>query len=142
MSVRLLDTSPRWLSLTLACSAGVLVVAGIGFFFGQLTSFDITPFTLLLHLVLALAVSSWILNLRIKINAARKPLLAIGVAAVVGSIWSSTQQWIGYFQTGMVSDIILVAGAILMDVAGGCVIYSLFHLNILKNVPRADGLAS
>jgi hypothetical protein len=108
------------------------VVAGIRVFFGQLTLFGITPFTLLLHLVLALAVSSWILNLRIKISPDRKPLLAIGVAFVVGSIWSSVQQWVGYFQTGMVSDIILVAGAALMDVAGGCVIYSLFHLNVLK----------
>jgi len=107
-------------------------VTGIGFFFGQLVLFDITPFTLLLHLLLALAVSSWILNLRIRINPERKPLLAIGVAVVVGSIWSSVQQWIGYFQTAVVSDIILVAGATLMDVAGGCVIYSLFHLNILR----------
>ena len=128
----LLDTSPRWLSLSLGCSAGVLVVAGIGFFFGQLTLFDITPFTLLLHLVLALAVSALILNLRIKISPDRKPLLAIGVAVVVGSIWSSIQQWIGYFQTGTTSDIIFVAGATLMDIAGGCVIYSLFHLNVLK----------
>src|SRR5690348_18388178 len=108
MSVHLLDTSPRWLSLTLGCSAGFLVVAGIGFFFGQLTLFDITPYTLLLHLVLSLAVSSSILNLRISIKPERKPLLAIGVAVVVGSIWSSVQQWIGYFQTGMISDIILV----------------------------------
>ena len=130
--MRLLDTTPRWLSLTLGCSSGVLVVTGIGFFFGQLVLFDVTPFTLLLHLLLALAVSSWILNLRIRINPDRKPLLAIGVALVVGSIWSSVQQWIGYFQTGVVSDIILVAGATLMDVAGGCVIYSLFHLNILR----------
>src|SRR5260370_6159490 len=142
MSVRLLDTSPGWLSLMLGCSAGVLVVAGIGFFFGQLTLFDITPFTLLLHLVLALAVSSLILNLRIKINPARKPLLAIGVAVVVGSIWSSTQQWIGYFQTGMTSDIIFVAAATLMDVAGGCVIYSLFHLNVLKKQSYVGDLAS
>lgn len=132
MSVRLLDTSPRWLSLTLGCSAGVLVVAGIGFFFSQLTPFDITPYTLLLHLVLSLAVSSSILNLRVNIKPERKPLLAIGIAVVVGSIWTSVQQWIGYFQTGMISDIILVAGATLMDIAGGCVIYSLFHLNILK----------
>src|SRR5260370_15692147 len=135
MSVRLLDTSPRWLSLPLGCSAGVLVVAGIGFFFGQLTLFDITPFTLLLHLVLALAVSSLILNIRIKINPDRKPLLAIGVAVVVGSIWSSIQQWIGYFQTGITRDIILVVGSTLMDIAGGCVIYSLFHLNLLNNQP-------
>src|SRR3989441_10514756 len=132
MSVRLLDTAPRWLSLTLGCSSGVLAITGIGFFFGQLVLFDITPFTLLLHLVLALAVSSWILNLRIRINPDRKPLLAIGAAVVVGSIWSSVQHWIGYFRTGVVSDIILVAGATLMDVAGGCVIYSLFHLNILR----------
>ena len=132
MSVRLLDTTPRWLRLTLGCSAGVLVATGIGFFFGQISQFDITPFTLLLHLALALAVSSWILNLRIRISPDRKPLLGIGVAVVVGSIWSSIQQWIGYFQTGVVSDIMLVAGAALMDVAGGCVIYTLFHLNILK----------
>lgn len=132
MSVRLLDTTPRWLSLTLGCSAGVLAITGIGFFFGELVPFDITPFTLLLHLSLALAVSAWILNLRIRINPDRKPLLAIGVAVIVGSIWSSVQQWIGYFQTGMVSDILLVGGATLMDVAGSCVIYSLFHLNVLK----------
>ena len=130
--MRLLDTTPRWLRLTLGCSSGVLVVMGIGFFFGQLTQFDITPFTLLLHLTLALAVSSWILNLRIRISPDRKPLLAIGVAVAVGSIWSSVQQWIGYFQTGVTSDIMLVAGATLMDIAGGCVIYTLFHLNILK----------
>src|SRR6266699_2189950 len=80
MPVRLLDTSPRWLRLTLGCSSGVLVVTGVGFFFGQLTQFDITPFTLLLHLTLALAVSSWILNLRIRISPDRKPLVAIGVA--------------------------------------------------------------
>ena len=130
--MRLLDTTPRWLRLTLGCSSGVLVVTGVGFFFGQLTQFDITPFTLLLHLTLALAVSSWILNFRIRISPDRKPLVAIGVALVLGSIWSSVQQWIGYFQTGAVSDIMLVAGATLMDIAGGCVIYTLFHLNILK----------
>jgi hypothetical protein len=135
MSARLLDTSPRWLSLTLGCSAGVLVVVGIGFLFGQLTLFDITPYTLLLHLVLSLAVSSSILNLRINIKPERKPLLAVGVAVVVGSIWSSVQQWIGYFQTGMISDIILIAGATPMDIAGACVIYSLFHLNVLKSKP-------
>ena len=83
MSVRLLDTTPRWLRLTLGCSSGVLVVTGIGFFFSQLTQFDITPFTLLLHLTLALAVSSWILNLRVRTSPDRKPLLAIGVAVVV-----------------------------------------------------------
>ena len=132
MSARLLDTSPRWMSLTLGCSASVLVVAGIGFVFGQLALFDITPYTLLLHLLLSLTVSSAILNLRVNIKPERKPLVAIGVAVVVGSIWSSLQQWIGYFQTGTVSDIILVAGASLMDIAGACVIYSLFYLNVPK----------
>jgi len=132
LSIRLLDTNPRWLSLTLGCSAGALAVTGIGFIFGQLVPFDVTPFMLLLHLLVALAVSSWILNLRVRINPDRKPLLAIGVAVIVGSIWSSVLQWIGYFQTGTVSDIVLVGGATLMDVAGGCVIYSLFHLNVLK----------
>ena len=132
LSIRLLDTNPRWLSLTLGCSAGALAVTGIGFIFGQLAPFDVTPFTLLLHLLLALAVSSSILNLRVRINPDRKPLLAIGVAVIVGSIWSSVLQWIGYFQTGTVSDIVLVGGATLMDLAGGCVIYSLFHLNVLK----------
>jgi hypothetical protein len=68
--------------------------------------------------------------------------MAIGIAVVVGSIWSSVQQWIGYFQTGMVSDIILVVGATVMDIAGGCVIYSLFHLNVLKNSPHSTTLAS
>src|SRR5256885_13585423 len=105
---------------------------GIGFFFGQLTQFDITPFTLLLHLTLALAVSSWILNLRIRISPDRKPPPAIGVAAVVGSISSSVQQWIGYFQTRGVSDIMLAAGATLMALAGGCAIYTLVQLNTLK----------
>src|SRR5207244_8175430 len=110
MLVRLLDTTPRWLRLTLGCSSAVLVVMGIGFFFGQLTQFDITPFTLLLHFALALAVSSWILNLRIGISPDRKPLVAIGVAVVVGSIWSSVQQWISYSQLVVVSDIMFVAG--------------------------------
>jgi len=132
LSIRLLDTNPRWLSLTLGCSTGALAVTGIGFIFGQLVPFDVTPFMLLLHLSVALAVSSWILNLRVRINPDRKPLLAIGVAVIVGSICSSVLQWLGYFQTVTVSDIVLVGGATLMDVAGDCVIYSLFHLNVLK----------
>src|SRR5437660_10171038 len=117
MPVRLLDTTPRWLRLTLGCSSGVLVVMGIGFFFGQLTQFDITPFTLLLHLALALAVSSWFLNLRIRISPDRKPLVALGVAAVLGSIWSSVQRWIGYFRTGVVRHTMLGSGRTTMDTA-------------------------
>lgn len=62
----------------------------------------------------------------------RKALLAVGIAIAVGSIWSSIQQWMTYVETGLVNDIILVAGAMMMDVAGGAVSYILYHLNILK----------
>src|SRR5437879_12820962 len=103
MPVRLLDTTPRWLRLTLGCSSAVLVVMGIGFFFGQLTQFDITPFTLLLHLALALAVSSWILNLRTRISQDRKDLVAIAVAVVGGSTWTSVEPVIGYLREGVCS---------------------------------------
>src|SRR6266700_2947771 len=116
MPVRLLDTTPRWLRLTLGCSSAVLVVTGIGFFFGQLTQFDTTPFTLLLHLTLALAVSSWILNLRVRTSPDRKPLLAIGVAVVVGSIWSSVQQLISYFKSCMVRYFILLSESTLIHI--------------------------
>src|SRR5438132_12050101 len=99
MPVRLLDTTPRWLRLTLGCSSGVLVVMGIGFFFGQLIQFDTTPFTLLLHLALALAVCSCILNVRLRLSPDRKPLVSIGFAAVVDSICSSLHQCFGPCQS-------------------------------------------
>ena len=130
--MQLLDTSPKWLGLTLTCSACSLVVAGVGLLFNQLLQVNITPFSLLLHFVVAISVSAWILNLRTKINSVKKPVFAIGVAVAFGSVWSSLQQWIGFVQTGLTNDITLVAGAMLMDTAGGCVTYILYHQNILR----------
>ena len=91
-----------------------------------------TPFTLLLHFVSALAVSSWVLSLRVKIAPERKPVLAVGVAVAIGSVWSSLQQWLAYASTGVVNDITLVFGSMLMDAAGGCATYFLFHQNVLR----------
>ncbi len=50
----------------------------------------------------------------------------------LGSTWSSLQQWLAYIGSGTANDIILVAGAMLMDAAGGAATYILYHLNILK----------
>ncbi len=129
---QLLDTTPKWLALTFGSSACTLVVAGIGVLIDQLVQLSITPFSLLLHFAVAVSLSAWILNLRIRMSPERKPLLAIGVVVAVGSVWSTLQQWLGYIQTGVTNDITLVAGAMLMDVAGGCVTYILFHANILR----------
>lgn len=132
LKTQLLDTSPKWLGLTFISSACTFIVVGIGVLFNQLFQFAITPFSLLLHFALAIAVSSWILNLRMNTSPERKPLLSIAVVVAIGSVWSSIQQWLGYLQTGLTNDITLVAGATLMDAAGGCVTYILFHLNVLK----------
>ncbi len=129
---RLLDTTPRWLSLTLVCSSAALITSGIGVFFNLIDQFHITPFTLLLHFTWAITLSSWVLNLRIKTTADKKSLLAIGVVVAIGSAWSSLQQWIAYLQSGLVNDLTLVAGAMLMDAAGGAATYILYHLNILR----------
>jgi hypothetical protein len=128
----ILDTTPRWLSLTLVSSSGALLVSGLGLFFNQTASATISPFTLMLHLVWAIALSAWVLNLRMKLNPEKKALLALGIAVTVGSTWSSVQQWLAYIETGMVNDIVLVAASTVMDLAGGAVSYILFHLNILK----------
>jgi mannose/fructose/N-acetylgalactosamine-specific phosphotransferase system component IIC len=132
VNMQLLDTTPKWLGLTLACSACTLVVVGLGFLVNQLIQVNITPFSLLLHFALAVTLSAWILNLRFTMDPAKKPLLAIGVVVVVGLIWSSFQQWLGYLQTGLINDITLLAGATLMDAVGGCVTYALFHLRLLR----------
>ncbi len=132
VGIQLLDTTPKWLGLTLVCSACALVVTGIGILVNQLILFSITPFSLLLHFAMAISLSAWILNLRFKMTPDRKPLLAIGIAVAIGSIWSSLQQWFGYLETGLTNDITLVAGAMLMDAAGGCVTFILFHLNTLR----------
>jgi hypothetical protein len=128
---RLLDTTPRWLSITLVSTSSALLVSGVGFVMNLLDPFNITPFTLLLHFVWAIVVSGWALNLKVKLPPEKRALLAIGVAVVAGSIWSAVQQWTAYLEGGIVNDITLVAGAVAMDAAGGLVVYILFHLNIL-----------
>jgi hypothetical protein len=132
LNVQLLDTTPKWLGLTFASSACTLIVVGVGVLINQLVQVSITPFSLLLHFALAVSVSAWTLNLRINMTPERKSLLAVVVVVAIGSAWSSLQQWFGYLQTGVTSDITLVIGAMLMDVAGGCVTYILFHLNVLR----------
>lgn len=132
MNLRLLDTTPKWLGLTLAFSACALATVGVGVLLGQFSELSMTPFTLLLHFVTALALSSWVLSLRVKIAPGRKPVLAVGVAVAIGSVWSSIQQWLAYASSGVVNDITLVFGAMLMDAAGGCATYFLFHQNVLR----------
>ncbi len=121
------------MSLTFAISAGALIITGAGVLFSLATTILITPFTLLLHLVWAAALSAWVINLRTKLQPEKKSLLAIGVVVAAGSVWSSIQQWLAYLGSGTVNDIILVAGAMTMDATGGAVTYALYHLNILKS---------
>jgi hypothetical protein len=128
---RLLDTTPRWLRITLISTSSALLISGVGFFLNLLDPFNITPFTLLLHFVWAIVVSGWVLNLKVKLPPEKKALLAIGVAVAVGSIWGAVQQWAAYLQVGVVNDITLVAGATVMDAAGALIVYILYHLNIL-----------
>jgi hypothetical protein len=132
LNMQLLDTTPKWLGLTLTCSACTLIVVGVGVLINQLVQVSITPFSLLLHFALAVSVSAWTLNLRIKMTPERKSLFAIVIVVAIGSVWSSIQQWFGYLQIGVTNDLTLVVGAMLMDVAGGCVTYILFHLNVLR----------
>ncbi len=132
MKMQLLDTSPRWLRLTFACSAGALIVVGVGILFNQITVLTITPFSLLLHFAIATAGSAWFLNFRLNVTPDKKSLLAIGAVVAIGSAWSSLQQWLGYIRTGATNDITLVIGSMTMDAAGGYVTYILFHTNILK----------
>src|SRR6267143_4988897 len=136
---RLLDTTPRWLSITLVSSSSALLISGVGFVLNLFDPFKITPFTLLLHLIWAIVVSSWVLNLKVKLPPEKKALLAIGVAVAVGSIWGAVQQWAAYLESGIVNDITLVAGAVVMDAAGGLIVYILFHLNILGRKSGSSG---
>ncbi len=128
----LLDTNPRWLSLTLTSSATALAVTGLGVFFSLADLSAIRPFTLLLHLVWAIAVAAWVLNLRTKLTPDKKALAAIGVAVSVGSVWSSIQQWLAFTASGTVNDILLVAGAMVMDAAGGAAAYLFYRFNIVE----------
>src|SRR5215831_5256323 len=131
MKQSFLETTPKWLSITLVLSAAALVVTGLGVFLGLAVTSTVGPFTLLLHFVWAAAISAWVVNLRTSLRPEKKSLLAIGVAIAVGSIWSSAQQWLAYLGTGVVNDIVLVVGAMLMDAAGGAVTYTLYRLNVL-----------
>lgn len=126
-----LETTPRWMSITLVSTSGALIVSGVGFVLSLLDPFNITPFTLLLHFVWAIAVASWVLNLKVKLPVDKKSLFAVGVAIASGSIWGAVQQWAAYLNAGVVNDITLVAAAVAMDAAGGLVVYVLYHLNIL-----------
>ncbi len=139
---RLLDTTPRWLSITLVSTSSALGISGVGFVLSLFDPFTITPFTLLLHLVWAIVVSSWVLNLKVKLLPEKKALLAIGVAVAVGSIWGAVQQWAAYLEGGIVNDITLVAGAVAMDAMGGVVVYILYHLNILGRQLGSSGSRS
>src|SRR5438094_8107453 len=132
VGIQLLDTTPKWLGLTLVCSACALVVTGIGILVNQLILLSITPFSLLLHFAAAISLSAWILNLRIQMTPDRKPLFTIGIAAAVGSIWSSLEQWFGYLHTALTDDTPLVAGALLIEAAGGSVTSILFQAIILR----------
>jgi len=136
---RLLDTTPRWLSITLVSTSSALLISGIGFVLNLLNPFTITPFTLMLHLIWAIVVSSWVLNLKVKLPGEKKALLAVGVAVAAGSMWGAIQQWIAYLQAGIVNDITLVAGAVVMDAVGGLVVYILYHLNILGRKIGSNG---
>ena len=135
----LLDTTPRWMSITLASTSGALVISGIGFALSLLDPFNITPFTLLLHFIWAIAVASSVLNLKVKLPAEKKSLFALGVAVAAGSIWDAVQQWAAYLNAGIVNDITLVATAVAMDAAGGLVVYVLYHLNILGGKVQFSG---
>jgi hypothetical protein len=127
----LLDTTPRWLSITLVSTSSALLVSGVGFVLNLFDPFNITPFTLLLHLVWAIVVAGWVLNLKVNLPPEKKALLAIGVAVAVGSIWGAVQQWTAYLESGIVNDLALVALATAMDGVGGLTVYILYHLNIL-----------
>jgi hypothetical protein len=128
----LLETTPTWLSITFVLSAAALIVTGSGVIFGLVTSETVGPFTLLLHFVWGAALSALIVNLRTGLRPEKKPLLAIGAAIAVGSVWNSAQQWLAYLGNGVVNDIFLVVGAMVMDAAGGAVTYTLYRLNVLE----------
>ena len=93
----------------------------------------------MLHLIWAIVVSSWVLNLKVKLPGEKKALLAVGVAVAAGSMWGAIQQWTAYLQAGIVNDITLVAGAVVMDAVGGLVVYILYHLNILGRKIGSNG---
>ena len=139
---RLLDTTPRWLSITLISTSSALLISGVGFVLNLFDPFNITPFTLLLHLVWAIVVSSWVLNLKVKLPPEKKAILGMGVAVAIGSMWGAVQQWLAYLGGGIVNDITLVVSAVALDAVGGLMVYILYHLNILGRKIESSGSQS
>src|SRR2546426_10266085 len=95
---RLLDTTPRWLSITLVSTSSAVLISGVGFVLNLFDPFTITPFNLLLHLVWPIVVSGCVLNPKVKLPAEKKTPLAIRVAVAGGSIFCAVQQWAAYHQ--------------------------------------------
>ena len=132
MQSRLLDTTPNWVSLSFASSASAVALSGIAIMFGLITP-DISPMILALHLAWAVAVSSWVLNLRVRLPNEKRSLLGLAVAVGLGSAWSSAQQWIGYISTGLLNDPVMVGAATLMDAIGGGITYLLYEFNVRQH---------
>jgi hypothetical protein len=131
LASRILDSNPRWLSLTLIESAAATATTGALLLFGFVTP-DITPVTMILHLVWAIAVSSWVLSLRIRMPPEKRAVLGLGVALAFGSAWGLVQQWLGYVSTGLLNDPLMVVAAMVMDGLGGGITYVLYQFNILE----------
>jgi hypothetical protein len=131
LASRILDSNPRWLSLTLIESAAATATTGALVLFGFVTP-DITPVTMILHLVWAIAISSWVLSLRIRMPPEKRAVLGLGVALAFGSAWGLVQQWLGYVSTGLLNDPLMVVAAMVMDGLGGGITYVLYQFNILE----------
>jgi len=129
---RILEANPRWLSLTLVESAGATATTGALVLFGLVTP-DITPVTMILHLVWAITISSWVLSFRIRMPPERRAILGLGVALAFGSAWGLVQQWLGYVSTGLLNDPFMVVAAMVMDGLGGGITYVLYQFNILEH---------
>ena len=115
----------------MAESAGAIATTGALVLFGLVTP-DITPVTMILHLVWAITISSWILSLRIRMPLEKRAVLGLGVAMAFGSAWGLVQQWLGYVSTGLLNDPLMVAAAMVMDGVGGGITYVLYQFNILE----------
>jgi hypothetical protein len=131
-SFSIFDTTSRWFNLTLSLTVLAIIISGIGIFLWSTPSFVITPVTLFFHLVWAICISMWTLNLRLRTSPEKKALLAVGTVVGIGSIWSSIQQWLAYQQNGIVNDLTLIVGAMLVDVIGGVVTYILYNANATR----------
>src|SRR5438128_9802536 len=100
---RILEANSRWLSLTLVESAGATATTGALVLFGLVTP-DITPVTMILHLVWAITISSWVLSLRIRMPPEKRAVLVLRVALVLGSACGLVLQGRGYVSTALLID--------------------------------------